>query len=130
MNKLTEQFKVGDFVYFSAYSEKKDTSSFFLCRGYITGVATGPKLAYKLIVTEVYPESLLCGYNPSLAGRLLRRKIVRPRESLMHQVNYWSLVIGSKEPTREWLQPNQKNGSYIKTFLKSRGINATISSKT
>jgi hypothetical protein len=124
MKQQTERFKAGDFVYFSAYSEKKDSASFFLCRGYVTGLAPGPNITYKLIVTEVYPESLLCGYSPELAKGLLGRKISRP--SLMFQINHWSLVIGTKEPTREWLKPNQKTNEYIKTYLKSKNINASI----
>jgi hypothetical protein len=122
MKQQTERFKAGDFVFFSAYSEKKDNTSFFLCRGYVTGLALGPKLIYKLIVTEVYPESLLCGYNPELAKSLLGRKVAR--DNLMSEINHWSLVIGTKEPTREWLKPNQKTNEYIKTYLKSKKINA------
>jgi hypothetical protein len=123
MKQPTERFKAGDFVYFSAYSEKKDNTSFFLCRGYVTSLALGSKIAYKLIVTEVYPESLLCGHNPELAKGLLGRKITR--DNLMAKINYWSLVIGSKEPTREWLKPDQKTSEHIKTYLKSKNINVS-----
>lgn len=122
MKQSVERFKAGDFVYFSAYAEKKDNTSFFLCRGYVTGLVPGPDIIYKLIVTEVYPESLLCGYKPTLAQELLGRKISRP--NLMSQINHWSLVIGSREPTREWLKPDQKTNEYIKTYLKSKNINA------
>ena len=122
MKQQTKQFKAGDYVYFSAYAEKKDNSSFFLCRGYVTDLVSGPNISYKLIVTEVYPESLLCGYNPQLAKNLLGRKI--SRTTLMFEINHWSLVIGSKEPTREWLKPDQKTNEYIKTYLKSKNIHA------
>lgn len=124
MKQQTKQFKAGDYVYFSAYSEKKDNSSFFLCKGYITGLALGPKLAYKIIITEVYPESLLCGYNPELAKGLLGRKVTR--DNLMSEINHWSLVIGTKEPTREWLRPDQRTNEYIRTYLKSKKIHVFI----
>ena len=70
-------YKVGKFVFFNAYADSSDQSTYFMCQGCVTRQPTLASKVYKITVTAVDPQSFMCGNRPDLAKSLLGRKIAR-----------------------------------------------------
>jgi len=107
---------VGDLVYFHAFVDPEDESTYFLCKGYIIREPKKDSPIYKLVVTAVDPRSVLCGARPDVAKKLLCKKIVRAPEQLSTEPTGWML----KFYQRDWLEISEAELRKIEENIKRK----------
>jgi len=110
-------YKMGDLVYFHAYADPSDHTSYFLCQGYVARQPTNDSRVYKVIVVAVDPKSVLCGEKPDIARRLLGMKIAREPIQLSSEP---SGLMKLFYKNTNWLHITEKELKKIKTSIRRR----------
>ena len=110
-------YNIGDYVYFHAYADNKDKTTYFICKGYVIRQPKPDSKVYKVVVTEVNPKSVLCGESPDVAKTLLGRKIARKLNQLSEIKNNWVCTFYGEV---SWLKLDQREEKKIQSYLARR----------
>lgn len=76
------KYAIGTLVYFHAYADASDKTTYFLCQGYVVRQPKANSKVYKVHIVAVDPKSVLCGEKPEVAKLLLGMKIARQPDQL------------------------------------------------
>lgn len=110
-------YTVGDLVYFHAFADMNDKSTYFMCKGYITRQPKETSKVYKIIVTSVDPKSVLCGEKPEVATVLLGKKIARKGHQLSKEPTDWMRKFYGDIG---WLDIEDEELDKIKRYIKKK----------
>ena len=98
-------YKSGTLVYFHAYADSKDKSTYFMCQGIIVKTPKNNK-DYKITITAINPRSVLCGENTKIAATLLGRNIFKKENKLSNKPTDWMNKF-YKNP--KWIEVSKHN---------------------
>ena len=98
---MQHTYSVGALVYFHAFADMKDDTTYFMCKGYITRQPKADSKVYKIIIVSVDPKSVLCGERPDIAKILLGKKIARKGHQLSHKQTDWMRKFYGEQ---EWIE--------------------------
>jgi len=110
---------IGKLVYFHAFADPADKTSYFFCKGYVVRTPHRDSPVYKIVVTAVDPRSVLCGENPVSAKRLLNKKIAREPGQVTDSPVAWY-----RKTYEDWLEVTEKELIKLKGVIKKKKADA------
>lgn len=110
-------YAVGDLVYFHAFADMSDNTTYFMCKGYITRQPKEESKVYKIIIISVDPKSVLCGEKPDIAQVLLGKKVALKGYKLTREPTDWMHKFYGDQ---EWIDLKGDELDKVKRYIKKK----------